>query len=466
MEQEKNMKQVVALVGRPNVGKSTLFNRLTHTKDALVDNFPGVTRDRNFGNVRWDGMEFTLVDTGGFADADQDVFAPQIRMQIQQAVEDADAVILLMDGKNGLSPFDTDLIDLLRPLPKQVFFTVNKIDSPEQEENLHEFFKLGIETLYPLSAAHGYGIHDLLDALVDTMPKDLPAPDSDQTEDVIKVAVVGRPNVGKSSLVNRIIGENRLLVSDIPGTTRDSVDTVCEVDGRKFLFIDTAGIRRKGKVSRKIEKFSVIKALKSLDRCDVALILMDASEGITDQDMTIAGYAYDRGCGCMLLLNKWDLMKKGEVSADEYRMRVRDAAGFLGFAPIMTLSAKTGMRVRRIFKSIQQIFSQYTKRIGTGQVNKILEKAIMRNEPSLHKGKRLKFYYATQVSEKPPTFVLFVSHPAAVHFSYRRYLINRFREDTGLTKCPIRLLFRQRTGHISFKKKKKVMKLRKHRSRK
>jgi GTP-binding protein len=303
------MKPVVALVGRPNVGKSTLFNRLTRTKDALVDDFPGVTRDRNYGNVKWEDKEFTLVDTGGFADGDMDVFAPQIREQIDQAVGDSDAVILLMDGRDGLSPFESDMIAMFRALKKPVFYAANKIDGPEQEKNLYEFYELGLDRLYPLSSAHGYGVHDLLDDLMACFPE-IEVPLDETGEQAIKVAVVGRPNVGKSSLVNRIIGENRLLVSNIPGTTRDAVDTMFEIDGQSYLFIDTAGIRRKGKVSKKIEKFSVIKALKSLDRCDVALILIDSEEGVTEQDITVAGYAYDRGRGCILILNKWDLVEK------------------------------------------------------------------------------------------------------------------------------------------------------------
>ena len=297
------MKPIVAIVGRPNVGKSTFFNRVTRTKDALVDNLPGVTRDRNYGDANWNGIDFTVVDTGGFLEQDIDNFAGQIRFQLQQAMDDADVIILILDGKGGVSPYDMDFIKILRNVSKPVFYAVNKIDGIEQEDNLYEFYNLGIDTLFPVSSEHGYGIPDFLDELIGKLPVEAPER-SRQEEAPISLAVVGRPNVGKSSLINRILGQERLLVSDVPGTTRDAVDSVCRIKSRTYRLIDTAGIRRKGKVSRKLEKFSVIKALRSLDRCDVALIVMDAQEGITDQDITIAGYAFERGCSCILLLNK------------------------------------------------------------------------------------------------------------------------------------------------------------------
>ncbi len=445
------MKPIVSVIGRPNVGKSTFFNRVTRTKDALVDNFPGVTRDRIFGDAVWNGLAFTLVDTGGFADDDQDFFAGPIRAQITQAIADADAVILIMDGKSGVSPFDRDLMSLLRTAEKPVLYAVNKIDGEEQEERLYEFYSLGIEMPFPISAEHGYGVSDLLDELVAVIPPSRP----ETAEEMIRIAVVGRPNAGKSSLINRILGEDRHVVSDRPGTTRDAVDSICRVNGKPYRLIDTAGIRRKGKVTRKLEKFSIIKALRSLDRCDIALIVIDAADGITDQDISIAGYAQERGCGCILLLNKWDLIEKDKNTAKEYYERLRMAARFLSFAPAMTISALTGQRVSKIFSRVDEVYAQYTTRIGTGPINKILTEALERNEPPLHKGKRLKFYYATQVSIRPPTFVCFVNYPEAVHFSYERYLTNQIREGTGLTKTPIRLLLRQRTGRIEFGRKKR-----------
>jgi len=352
----------------------------------------------------------------------------------------------MLDGKEGISPFDQDIIQMLRSAAKPVMTVVNKIDGIEQESGLYEFYSLGIDDPYPVSAEHGYGIHDFLDGLVDHLDQILTSVTQETDEPAIRIAVVGRPNVGKSSLINKILGHERHLVSDVPGTTRDAVDSEYRKDGRLYRFIDTAGIRRKGKVHQKLEKFSVIKALRSLDRCDVALIVLDADAGISDQDINIAGYAYDRGCGCIFLLNKWDLIEKDSNTAKVFQEKVRQAAKFLNFAPVMTISALSGVRVHKIFDHVDTVLSQFSTRIGTGQLNRIIENATQYNEPSLYKGRRLKFYYATQVSVKPPTFVCFVNYPGAVHFSYKRYLINQIRSGTGLDKTPIRLQFRQRTG--------------------
>ena len=447
------MKPIVAIVGRPNVGKSTLFNRITRSKDALVDDFPGVTRDRHFGDASWNDIDFTLVDTGGFTERGD--FADEIRFQVQQAIVDADVIVFLLDGKEGISPFDQDVNDILRTVDKPIFYTVNKIDGAEQEVMLSDFYQLGVDRLYPLSAEHRYGFYDLLDDIVDSMSGFGLESDEESDLEMIKLAVVGRPNVGKSSLINRILGEKRLLVSDIPGTTRDAIDSVCRLNGKFYLLVDTAGIRRKGKVTQKLEKFSIIKALRSLDRCDVALIVMDAEEGVTDQDIAIAGYAYDRGCGCILLLNKWDLIDKDSKTVNFYYERLRDQAKFLNFAPAITVSALTGQRVAKVFKLVDGVFEQYQRRIGTGQLNRIFEQAIEKNEPSLHRGKRIKFYYAVQTSTKPPTIVCFVNYPQAVHFSYKRYLINQLREQADLENTPIRLLLRQREGKQNRKVEKK-----------
>jgi len=438
------MKPIVAIVGRPNVGKSTFFNRVTGKRNALVDDFPGVTRDRHYGDATWNDIDFTLVDTGGFSGGDEDDFARKIRSQILLAIEDADVIILLLDGKSGISPFDEDIVRILRPLSKPVFYAVNKIDGVEQEDRLYDFYSLGIEKIYPVSAEHRYGITEFLDDLVDILPKTAP----ETPLDIIRLAVVGKPNVGKSSLINRILGQNRLLVSDIPGTTRDAVDSEFEINEKSYLLIDTAGIRRKARVSKKLEKFSIIKALKSLERCDVALIVIDAHHGITEQDINIAGYAFDRGCGCIFLLNKWDLVEKDNKTAKTYYDRLRMEAKFLNFAPVMSISALTGLRVLKIFDLVEEVYRQYILRIGTGQLNKIIEQAISRNEPSLFRGRRLKFYYTVQVSVAPPTFVSFVNYPDAVHFSYRRYLLNQIRKGAGLDKTPIRIVFRKRTGRI------------------
>ncbi|MFO8085662.1 MAG: ribosome biogenesis GTPase Der [Desulfobacterales bacterium] len=438
------MKPVVAIVGRPNVGKSTLFNRITKSQDALVDNLPGVTRDRNYKDAFWNDVEFTLVDTGGYLSQDVDDFAGEIRFQVNQAIDSADAVVMVLDRKAGPSPFDSELIHMLRGVKKPVFYVVNKVDGPAQEEELYDFYRLGIKHAYPVSASHGYGVSDFLDDLTESLPKQEP----EASMDFINIAVVGRPNVGKSSLINRILGQQRLVVSNIAGTTRDAVDTVYQEDNQSYLFIDTAGIRRKGRVHRKLEKFSVIKAIKGLERCHVALIVLDASEGVTEQDLTIAGYAHERGCGCILVFNKWDLVEKDLMTAKKYQEDLRYAARFMSYAPILTISSLTGRRVKKIFPTALEIYEQYNRRIGTGQFNRILMDAVKANEPSLVRGRRIKFYYGTQVSSAPPTFVCFVNYPKEVHFSYMRYLTNQVRLATGLNRTPIRLFLRQRTGSL------------------
>ena len=443
------MKPVVAIIGRPNVGKSTLFNRVVGRRDALVDNMAGVTRDRLYGDAVWDGQSFMLVDTGGFVTGDDDPFAAHIRFQVEQAVSDADAVLLVLDGKYGLSPFDRELILWLRTLSKPVFFAVNKIDAPSQEDRLTDFYALGVDSLYPISAEHAYGMNDLLDDLTAV----LPFTDVQPADNEIAVALVGRPNAGKSSLINRIAGEPRSVVSEVPGTTRDTVDSLYRFHGHTYRLIDTAGIRRKSKVDLRLEKFSIIKALKCLERCDVALIVLDAEKGITDQDIKIAGYAHDRACGSIFVVNKWDLVKKDTSTVKQFERQLYDAAKFLHHAPVLTVSALTGMRVNKLFPTIQTVFKQYDTRIGTGLLNRIISGAVQRNEPPLHKGRRLKFYYNTQISQRPPTFVSFVNYPEAVHFSYQRFLLNQIRTQSGLDKTPLRLFFRLRTGKIDYAKR-------------
>jgi GTP-binding protein len=436
------MNPIVAILGRPNVGKSTLFNRLTRTQDALVDDFPGVTRDRHYGRASWNGIDFTVVDTGGFGGVDE--FSEEIRFQIHQAINEADVIVFVLDGRSGLSPFDRDILDTLRGLHKPAFYVVNKIDGPDQEVLLADFYRLGLDALYPVSAEHRYGLNDFLDDLVAALPRAKTEAPAEDGQALIGLAVVGRPNVGKSSLINCILGERRLVVSPRPGTTRDVIDSVHRRQRQTYLLIDTAGIRRKGRVSEKLEKFSVIKALRSLERCDVALVVLDAGEGITDQDISIAGYAFDRGCGCVLVLNKWDLAEQNGVHQRKMIDELRLQAKFLSFAPVLTVSARTGRRVNRIFSLVDAVYQQYRQRIGTGQLNRMLETALAKNAPPLHRGRPLKFYYATQVAAKPPTILLFVNHPEAVHFSYKRYLLNQIREQTGLDKTPIRVVFRER----------------------
>jgi GTP-binding protein len=436
------MKSIVAVIGRPNVGKSTLFNRITRSNRALVDDTPGVTRDRHYGDAQWADVSFTVVDTGGFLGADTDAFAQQIHDQLQHAIEDADVVVVLFDGKEGLSPFDRDLADRVRQLAKPVFYAVNKIDGIEQENRLYEFYTLGCDALYPVSAQHGYGVADFLDALVQSLPPPL----YEEPQGTVKVSVVGRPNVGKSSLINRLLGQQRLIVSETAGTTRDAIDTMCRKGARNYRFVDTAGLRRKARVGGRLEKFSAIKALRSLSRCDVALIVLDAVEGIAGQDITIAGYALERGCACMFVLNKWDALPPARRDVKRFIDTLRREAKYVSFAPAVTVSAKTGLRVHRIFGMIDTLSDQYATRIATGRLNAITQEAVRRTEPSLHRGRRVRFLYTVQVSARPPTIVFFVNHPDGVHFSYRRYLVNQIREAAGLDQTPIRAFFRKRRG--------------------
>ncbi len=437
---EYDMKPIVAIVGRPNVGKSTLFNRITRSRKALVDGSPGVTRDRNYGDALWDDVAFTLVDTGGFSDFESEEFGHLVRYQVIQAIEEADEIVMLFDGRQGPTPIDTDLVHLLRRSSKPVFYGVNKIDGPRHESVLSDFYVLGVGPLYPVSAEDGYGLHDLMDALTAVLPRSTPEAASHR----IRLAVIGRPNVGKSSLINRLLGDQRLLVSEIPGTTRDAVDTICKVNNKEYILIDTAGIRRKGRVRKKLEKFSIIKALRSLNRCDIALVMIDAVEGVTDQDANIAGYALERGRACIILLNKWDLIEKDSKAAEQYVNAVKDRLKFLSFAPMLTISALTGQRAFKIFDWVEKVYGQYTTRISTGRLNRVFEAIINQHQPPVYRGRRIKFYYATQVSAGPPRFVCFVNFPKGIHFSYERYVINRLREKLGLDGTPIRLIFRKR----------------------
>lgn len=435
------MGAVVAVVGRPNVGKSTFFNRLTKSRKAMVDDIAGVTRDRLYAKVTHEDTTFTLVDTGGFHRNDPDGFVSQIHHQMKEAVYEADCVVMLLDGRLGLSPYDRDMLDLLRPLQKPKFFVVNKVDDPGQEHLSADFAELGLERLYTLSAAHGYGVDHFLDRLVKALPRHDPDP---ELENVPKIAVVGRPNVGKSSFINRIVGAERMIVSDVPGTTRDSVDSIVKRDGKNYVFVDTAGIRRKSKTSQRLEIFSIMRALKSLELCDVALILLDASEGITDQDVKVAGYAYERGCAVILAANKWDLLEKDNKTVKRFEEKVRDMTRFLGFAPFLTMSTLSGQRISKLFPLIDEVYAQYSARTGTGALNRVMEAAFTRHVAPMAKGKRIKFFYTTQVATKPPTFVAFVNYTEGIHFSYERYLINHIRAELGLTHTPIRLFFRQR----------------------
>jgi len=439
---EDSMNTLIAIVGRPNVGKSTLFNRLTRSRAALVDDQPGITRDRLYASGEWEGKGFTLVDTGGFDDSEEEPLLQGVRDQVVKAIEEADRILFMVDGRDGLMPLDEKIADVLRRSRKEVFLGVNKADGAEHQHLTADFYGLGFDRVYPVSAAHGYGLAALLDAMTEDLeeePTKEEAPD-----DLTKVAIVGRPNVGKSSLVNRIVGSERLLVSELPGTTRDSVDIHFALKGTNYVFIDTAGIRRKGRVKEKIEKFSVIKALQSLDRCHVAVVLIDASEGVTDQDAHICGYAFERGRGVILAVNKWDLVKKDP----EMKKRLVDTLdrqmSFLSFAPRLQVSALTGEKVKVLFEKINLLHGQLFRRIDTNVVNKALMGMVQKNPPPKMGRGRLKFFYATQTGVMPPSFALFVNRPDLVHFTYERYLLNQFREKLELREVPVRLRFRKK----------------------
>ena len=435
---------VIAIVGRPNVGKSTLFNRMSRSNQALVGDLPGVTRDRNYAQITFEEKTFTLVDTGGYVISDSSDLEDLTREQILLALEEADIILFVADAKTGLHPEDADLVDLLRRTSKPVFFAVNKVDSPEQERNLAEFYELGLDRIYPTSAAHGYGVGQLLSELAAFLPETVEDAGDDQTPEAIKVAIIGRPNVGKSTLVNHLLGTQRVIVSATPGTTRDAVDSILEHRGQQYVLIDTAGIRRKGRIREMLEKISIMRALQSIDRSHVSVILIDAIEGITDQDLHIAGYIQERHRGCIVGINKWDAVENDRKLTKRFLEEVRDRFRFFPFAPIITFSALSGKRVARIIPTVWEVFQQYNQRITTGILNRGLAEALRKHEPPIVKGRRLKFFYATQASTKPPTFVLFCNDPDSIHFSYERYLTNQFREAFGLDKSPLRLIFRGR----------------------
>ncbi len=436
------MTSIIAIVGRPNVGKSTLFNRLSRSMDSIVDDQPGVTRDRNYATVNWEGKSFIIVDTGGFDEKDDGPFSEQVRQQVLKAINEADQILFMMDGRSGLVPADEEVASILRRYEKKIYTVVNKIDSPEKETLLHDFFSLGAETIYPLSSAHGYGLRTLMDDIAASIPDDsAPA----ETENQIRVAIIGRPNAGKSSLINRIVGHERMLVSEIPGTTRDSVDIRVNRGEKEYLLIDTAGIRRKSRVSDKIDKFSMIKAIRSIERCHIAIIMIDANEGVSEQDARICGYALDRMRGVILAVNKWDLVKKEPERIKQLGLDMDRQLQFVSYAPRINISALTGERVNKIFEKIDKVYSQFDMRVNTGDVNRLIEEMILKRPPPLVGRTRLKFYYATQTGTRPPTFVVFVNHPKAVHFSYERFIVNQIRGSFGLDNVPVRVVFRERT---------------------
>jgi len=437
------VKPVVAILGRPNVGKSTLFNRLAEKKKAIVLDEPGVTRDQNYADCRWKNREFIIIDTGGFEPVSRDAMLVQMREQAALAMEEADVILFLMDGREGLTPSDMEIAGMLRKVEKPVFYGINKMDTGKQDQLLYDFYRIGVDRFYPLSAEHDIGIAALMDDLSEALPVTAPA-DEAVREDRISIAVIGKPNVGKSSLVNKILGFERTIVSDTPGTTRDAVDTPFELSGKKYLLIDTAGIRRKSRISRKLEKYTVLEAIRTLNRCDIALLMIDAGEGITEQDAKIAGLAFERGVATIIVLNKWDLVEKDDRTLGQYALKVKDTLKFMDFAPILSVSAVTGQRVLRIFEVIDSVYREYATRISTGELNRKMEEITRAFPPPLLRGKRNPLYFGTQFSVKPPSFVFFVREPSGVHFSYERYLLNRIREAFNLQQVPIRLVFRKK----------------------
>jgi GTP-binding protein len=435
------MRSVVAIVGRPNVGKSTLFNRLVGFRKAIVEALPGVTRDRNYADVDRFGRPFTFIDTGGFEPISQDTLLAQMAEQCRLAVEEADCIIFLLDGKEGLVPSDHEIARLLRQKGKKVLYAVNKIDGPAHEGRIYDFYALGVETLYPLSAQHNRGVDRLIEAVIEFLPSS--TGEEERETGAVRIAVVGRPNVGKSSLINSILGYDRVIVHEEPGTTRDAIDTPFSVGERSYILIDTAGIRRKGRISLRLEKYSVVEAIKSIERADVALLVLDACEGASDQDARIGGLIHDKGKGGIVVANKWDLVR-GETTTADHTERVREALWFLDYAPLVFTSAVTGAGVDRLFAAIEGVLVERDKRIPTPRLNRWLQEVVESHAPPLFRNKRVRLSYMTQVSSRPPTFAVFTNYPSGVQFSYRRYLSNRLREAFGLFGNPIRLVFKKK----------------------
>jgi GTPase len=435
-------KPLIAIVGRPNVGKSTLFNRIAGRPKAIVIDEPGATRDRNYIDCVWHNKAFILIDTGGFEPSSEEKILVQMREQTNLAIEEADAIIFMMDAQSGLTPTDVEIVNQLRGKNRTVFYAINKVDGERHEELLGDFYRLGIELFYPISAQHGLGVYELMNVVTQDYLSLSEYKDDKNTQ--TKIAIVGKPNVGKSSLINLICGKERTIANPIPGTTRDAIDMPIKVHGKNYLLIDTAGIRKKNKISMTLEKYSVVQALKAINRCDVALLLIDAKEGMTEQDAKIAGLTYERGKACIIVVNKWDKIKKDNSTVGKFVEDIKDRIKFMDFAPIIFISAITGQRAPKIFDIIDDIYIQYIKRIDTSDLNDLLNKSIQNNPLPRYQNKQVRIYYATQVDVKPPSFVFFVSHAKGIHFSYQRYLINQIRDTFGFNHVPLKIIFRKK----------------------
>lgn len=436
-------KPIVAVVGRPNVGKSTLFNRLAGRRIAIVEDTPGVTRDRIYADVEWLNHAFILIDTGGIEPYSKDIILAQMRRQAELAIESADVILFLTNVKEGVTATDREIASMLQKSSKPVVLACNKVDQiGEPPMEFYEFYNLGLDEVYPISSTHGLGLGEVLDAITSHFD---PAALEEYDEDVTRVAVIGKPNAGKSSLINRILGEERHIVSHIPGTTRDAVDSPYTYGGRQYVFVDTAGMRKRKKVEEAIEHYSVVRSLTAIERSDVCLLMLDAVEGVTEQDTKIAGYANEKGRAIVIVVNKWDLVEKDGKTMNQFRTRVMEGLSFMTYAPIVFISAKTGQRVNKLFELINFVSEQHAMRIATGMLNDVIGDAVAQVQPPSDKGKRLKILYATQVGVKPPSFVFFVNNKELFHFSYQRYLENQIRSVFGLEGTPIRIMIREKT---------------------
>jgi GTP-binding protein len=438
------MKPIVAIVGRPNVGKSTLFNRIAGRRKAITTDEPGVTRDLNYAEVDECGRRFVLVDTGGFESRPDEEMASRIKEQALFAIEDADAVVFVMDARTGPTSEDAHIVGLLRKTRKPVFFAANKADSPAIADSLGDFFSLKLPEVYPVSAEHGLGVYELLEAIAEVLPASHGDEEAGEEAPRIRVALVGRPNAGKSSLLNRLIGRKRAIVSPVAGTTIDPVDTPLDAGERKYTFIDTAGIRRKTKVSRRVEAYAVMAALKSIERCDVACLVIDGHDGVSTQDERVAGLIERSGVGAVIVVNKWDIVEKDTHTTERFEETIRERIPFLSFAPIIFVSALTGKRATEILSSVNEVYDQASIRVTTNKLNKAFEEIKKRKSPPVYRGRAVKLYYVTQISVRPPTLVVFANYPSEVSDSYRRYLVNRFRESLGIDKAPLKLHFKLR----------------------